>query len=735
MDDNIDKSQIPNPKYRAVGYNPRLPMTKLQIRPDIHQKYASLFGTKTVNGHTVVVEGLIAQMTLEVSTELHELLAERHAFQEDVARGSAQYGFLPADLEVSDADGHTTTVGAVRQGMLDRFFGRHTPAAWRLNATVPAPADTMMPGLEGTGPAIDLGMAMSALNTGAACWMWDWEDAGGDYKDQLYRGWQNLAEILARRWDGKAFFHPTKLELDEERRPIPMRPRRYAIELPHERWPTIFSRVPGLHLRNRQMTLGGDHVPAMIPALVIHALNNYESQQINGSGIYYYIPKVETWQEARLVARLLKRLEEAVGLRRGTLKIKMLNERAEYALQQEVIMWVLRENLIGPNVGRWDYLNSREEMFRHDPAMVIPDPHTVTMTEPSMTYYTMRNALLALLAGGMPIGGMAAQMQNPRLPEHDQKALRDIWFDKLRERLTGLFRINGRLHDTYRQSWVATVARDYVEAGREPLVAEPSDLQAVVDRLDPEERSRLENLGLLRDGRIQPLELSERDLTADTLWSDAARERLLARPQGPITEDGLRYAMYMATEYMYQQLQGNNAAAIDDPRTGLRFMNDLATYEIFWHFLYLAVRHRVELTADGRMTRKGERVTPELFVRLLDERRDTVKALFIRLDVAYEDTNAEIVLTILKRQVVDTTADGRLVHQPRWIKYGARVLLSLIEQPEPDRTMILDGIFMDRHTLVSLRAQAVDEESRTRIDKALRAHDFVYDVPQALSAV
>ena len=109
-------------------------------------------------------------------------------------------------------------------------------------------------------------------------------------------------------------------------------------------------------------------------------------------------------------------------------------------------MWVLRENLIGPNVGRWDYLNSREEMFRHDPGMVIPDPNTVTMTEPSMTYYTMRNALLALLAGGMPIGGMAAQMQNPQAPENDPKALRDIWFDKLRERLTGLFKIDGRLY-------------------------------------------------------------------------------------------------------------------------------------------------------------------------------------------------------------------------------------------------------------------------------------------------
>ena len=84
----------------------------------------------------------------------------------------------------------------------------------------------------------------------------------------------------------------------------------------------------------------------------------------------------------------------------------------------------------------------------------------------------MRNALLALLAGGMPIGGMAAQMQNPQAPENDPKALRDIWFDKLRERLTGLFMIDGTLHDTYRQSWVATITPSYVEAGREPLVTD-----------------------------------------------------------------------------------------------------------------------------------------------------------------------------------------------------------------------------------------------------------------------
>jgi malate synthase len=693
-------------------------VTTLQIRPDIREQYASLFGAKTVNGRSVVVEELIADLTRAISADLPQLLADRYAFQDRVGRKEARYDFLPASEEVSDADGNRTTVARIRRGMLDGFFGRNTPDAWRASATVPIPADSMRPGLEGTGPAIDLGMAMGALNSGASQWMWDWEDAGGDYKDQLYRAWVNVGDILAHKWDEKPYVHPTKQ-------------RTYRIEVPPEQRPTILHRVAGIHLRNRQMTLDGEPVPSIVPGLVIYAVNNYESQKRNGSGIYYYVPKIETWQEARLVGTLLKRLEQALGLTRGTLKIKMLNERAEYALQQDAIMWVLRENLIGPNVGRWDYISSREEMFRHDPAMVIPDPHTITMTEPSMSYYTMRNALLATLAGAMPIGGMAAQMQNPRAPENDPKALRDIWFDKLRERLTGLLRIDGKLYDTYRQSWVATVQPDYVGAGREPLVTDIDNLQSVVDKVTPDERTRLEALRLLQNGKISPLELTAADLTVEKIFSDEARNRLLARPQGPTTEDGLRYAMYMATEYMYQQLQGNNAAAIFDPKTGLRFMNDLATYEIFWHFLYLTVYHGVEITADGNYSKKGERVTPELFSKLIDERRDTVKELFKKLNVVYDQTHAELVLQVLKRQVVSTAADGRLVRQPRWIKYGSRVLLSLIEQPAADQQAILDAILSDRQDVVSRLARAGDAATRARLEKALLAHDYVYDVVHA----
>ena len=142
----------------------------------------------------------------------------------------------------------------------------------------------MRPGLEGTGPAIDLGMAMGALNTGAASWMWDWEDAGGDYKDQLYQAWENLRDLLAHKWVGQPFVHPTKKQGGKA--------RQYTIDLPPEQWPTIFHRVPGLHLQNRQISLDGEQVPAIIPALA-HACD----QQLRHA-------------EAERVGRLLLRAED-----------------------------------------------------------------------------------------------------------------------------------------------------------------------------------------------------------------------------------------------------------------------------------------------------------------------------------------------------------------------------------------------------------------------------------------
>lgn len=685
----------------------------LQVRKDLAQKYADLFGDKSVNGRTVKVEELIGKFTHEFSQDFRRIAKMRHEFLSRQGDVSEKYAFLPLDQEISDADGNKLTVAQIRQGMLDNFFGKESPFRWKLNESIPIPDEVTRPGLQGTGPFDDLGMAMSALNARTVSWMPDWEDAGNDYEDKLYCAWKNLKELLAGEWERRTYLHPRKK-------------KEYQITVVRESWATLFIRVPGLHLKNRQMTLDGKPVPATIPGLVLYALSNYDSQQRHQSGIYYYIPKVETPEEALLVARLLKALEEAIGVPRGTIKIEMLNERARYTAHQEAIMWVLRDWLVGPNVGRWDYINSRIEMGKDNPQLVFPDPHTVTMTAPAMTAYTRRNALLTALVNGFPVGGMTAVMKNPRQSKQvNDKAVRSIWFDKLRERLTGLFLIEGKLFDTYRQSWVATTEDEYVRAGEKALIAkftegESGELQNLVDQATDDERGFLENLGLLKDGKINPYPVSKEDLTVENLFSDRAWSELFDVPKGGITEEGLRYAIYMATEYMFQQLNGNNAAAIDDYLSGTRLMNDFATYEIFWHWLWTTLHHQVELTEDGKTTKKAERVTERLMSRLLDERWKTVEEYFAEQDrqgmvSRFDRSKAPLVMDMLRRQ---------LLH-PRWIMYGSRVLLSIIESDEEEREQILAAVFSPSRQDVVGKVEAGELP-----EKVLSAYDYVYDTSQ-----
>ena len=143
------------------------------VRQDILQTYPDLFGTQTVEGRAVNVEALIGRLTGETRATLGHLLKARHAFQARVVRKEARYDFLDPGLTIGDPDGNQPSVADIRQGMIDGFFGRPTRAAWRIAPTVPIPDDVRTPGLEGTGPSIDVGMAMGALNSGASQWMWD----------------------------------------------------------------------------------------------------------------------------------------------------------------------------------------------------------------------------------------------------------------------------------------------------------------------------------------------------------------------------------------------------------------------------------------------------------------------------------------------------------------------------------------------------------------------------------
>src|SRR5260370_2603680 len=117
---------------------------------------------------------------------------------------------------------------------------------------------------------------------------------------------------------------------------------------------------------------------------VLWTFNNYDALKRAGTGVYYYIPKIQTPEEALILENLLARLEGMIGIPAGTFKIKVLYEEGNAGRFLPAIAWVLRRRLLGTNVARWDYLGSLMEMWNDAPHCVLPDPQLIGMTSPAM---------------------------------------------------------------------------------------------------------------------------------------------------------------------------------------------------------------------------------------------------------------------------------------------------------------------------------------------------------------
>jgi malate synthase len=630
------------------------------IREDVLQKFPELFGTKKVNGREVDIEQMIATLTRELRPEIAAALTARRVLLQSPAPVSKKYAWPKWEDTFEDpVSGKLWTFRRIVQGLIDNVLGRDSEWRWRLNDQVPIPKDAhplTNPGLELTGPWHPLDMAFNALNSPAPMNMPDFEDASpphfqpdGTPTNQpvgTFAAMQNAKEILEGRWADRSYEVVKKGQK-----------RGYKINAPPAQWPTRFARPPGIHVRYDHIKVDGQPVPALIPVVVLWTLNNYESLKRAGTGVYYYIPKIQTPQEALILEKLLARLEGVIGIPAGTFKIKVLYEEGNAGRFLPAIAWVLRRRLLGTNVGRWDYLGSVIEMWKDDPQGVFPDPQTVGMASPSMIAYQRYNALMMLMAGmkngelshGAPIGGMAAvmiyQANDPYgRSRYNPLALRAMVIDKLRERLLGLMfvpeeklpatqrptledilagRVKGRLYDAYRQSWVASPETAYVAAGNAPLRVPAAQLQAVLDApretvdvkgkplptvasgLVDAERLLLQSRELLNpQGKITPLVITRDRLDApEKIFTQELWEAIYGVPKGEITIEHIQHAFYMAANYGFQILNGNFAAAIDDYELKLRFMNDLATYRIDVSWLWSLVHHQAAISKDGYLKR------------------------------------------------------------------------------------------------------------------------------------
>ena len=368
-------------------------------------------------------------------------------------------------------------------------------ADWKV-APLPKPLTRRV--VEITGP-VDRKMIINALNSGADCFMADFEDSSAPTWANMVEGQIHLADAVRRT-----------IALDD-----PARGKSYRL---NESTATLLVRPRGLHLEEDGLIVDGRAVPAPLFDFGLYAFHNARELLDRGAGPYFYLPKLEGHLEARIWNEVMTFAEGALDLPAGCMKATVLIETLPAAFEMDEILYELRDHAAGLNCGRWDYIFSYIKVHRWDAARVLPDRGAVGMDQPCMRAYTQLVVKTCHRRGAAAIGGMAAQIPIKNDPEANEAALAKVRADKRREANDG--------HDG---TWVAhpglvVIAREAFDA--------------------------------VLSGKTNQLDRLREDV-------HVTAEDLLEVPTGPRTEGGLRHNLRVGVRYLQAWLAGNGCVPID----------------------------------------------------------------------------------------------------------------------------------------------------------------------------
>ena len=118
--------------------------------------------------------------------------------------------------------------------------------------------------------------------------------------------------------------------------------------------------------------------------------HNYQKLIEQGNGPYFYLPKLEHYEEARWWNDVFLFTEEYFNIPVGTIKATVLIETITASFQIDEIIYELKEHIVGLNCGRWDYIFSYIKKLKKHKNFLVPDRDQVTMTSPFMEAYSLR---------------------------------------------------------------------------------------------------------------------------------------------------------------------------------------------------------------------------------------------------------------------------------------------------------------------------------------------------------
>jgi malate synthase len=410
-------------------------------------------------------------------------------------------------------------------------FPAKTAAVRETDWTVgPIPGDLQDRRVEITGPT-NAKMIINALNSGARVFMADFEDATSPVWDELIRGQINLRD----RWLGRLSFTDNEsgkhYKIGDSPAVLMVRPR-------------------GWHLDERHVTVDGAPIAGALLDFGLYLFHNAYAAIDAGSGPYFYLPKLESRHEAALWSDIFAFAEQRLGLERGTIKATVLIETIPAAFEMDEILYALKDNIVGLNCGRWDYIFSFIKRLGRSADRLTPDRSAMTMDRAFLAAYSLRLIATCHRRGAFAMGGMSAFIPVKGDEQANRAALDNVRADKLREVTNG--------HDG---TWVAHPALVPVALEAFEAMPGPNQLDRIPDRIP-------------------------------------GREDMLELHQGDRTEAGARANIRVGVQYLAAWLNGKGAVPL------YNLMEDAATAEICRAQLWQWLRFEAPL-ADGRRFTRG----------------------------------------------------------------------------------------------------------------------------------
>ena len=406
----------------------------------------------------------------------------------------------------------------------------------------PSPKTLQDRRVEITGP-VDRKMMINALNSGAKMFMADFEDASSPTFYNMLNGQVNMYDYARE-----------KLKLKTEKKSYELNPTTA----------TMLVRPRGWHLEETNITVDGHPMSASLVDFGLHIFHNGSLLAKNEKGPFYYLPKIESYQEARLWNDVFNFSQAILDIPNGTIKSTVLIETLPAAFQMEEILYVLRNHITGLNCGRWDYIFSYIKTLRNHKEYLLPDRDQVGMDRGFLSAYASRLIQVCHKRRAHAMGGMAAQIPVKNDNDANKAAFDKVKKDKEREAKLG--------HDG---TWVA----------------HPDLVSVAMNVFDKEMPSKHQILKKRQSPRI----------------TDKA---MLSPHRGSVTEKGVRTNIEVGIKYIAAWLSGKGAVPIHN------LMEDAATAEISRSQIWQWLTHRATVKMEGGYS---ETLTRRLYDRLYNE--------------------------------------------------------------------------------------------------------------------